>query len=131
MESLLVLYDGHCALCNGFIKWVLRSEPKQALRFASLQSELAGSLRKTLHLPESCDSVIFVEHGKVYIYHEAVFRIASHCRYPLKAIRIFRFLPNAFSKWVYQLIARNRKKWFGAYEQCPLPPIQYRKQFIG
>ena len=131
MEPLLVLYDGNCALCHGFIKWVLRSEPKGALRFASLQSALATQLRKELNIPESCDSVIFIENGQVFLYQHAAFQIAKHCRYPLKAIRIFRALPNAFTKAVYQFVARNRKKVFGSYDHCPLPSVKHRKQFIG
>ena len=131
MEPLLVLYDGNCALCHGFIKMVLRSEPKGELRFASLQSEIASKLRKQLNIPESCDSVIFIEHGQVYLYHHAAFQIAKHCGYPLRAIRIFRFLPNAFSKAVYHWVARNRKKVFGAYDNCPLPSVKHRKQIIG
>ena len=38
----LVLYDGVCGLCNGFVRFVLRRDTAARFVFAPLQSELAS-----------------------------------------------------------------------------------------
>jgi len=40
----VLLYDGVCGLCNGLVQFILRRDPKGVFRFASLQSELAGTI---------------------------------------------------------------------------------------
>jgi predicted DCC family thiol-disulfide oxidoreductase YuxK len=43
-SSILLLYDGVCALCNRLVVFLLRHDHCDRFRFAPLQSELAGSV---------------------------------------------------------------------------------------
>lgn len=40
----VLLYDGVCGLCNRLVQFVLQRDPVGVFRFASLQSEFAGSI---------------------------------------------------------------------------------------
>lgn len=98
--------------------------------FASLQSNTAKALAESFQIPEHTDSVIFLENNQLWLYEEAAFRIANYCKAPLSFIAIANLLPSRFNRWVYTGIARNRKKWFGAYTTCPLPATRFRHRFI-
>jgi predicted DCC family thiol-disulfide oxidoreductase YuxK len=39
LPATLVLFDGVCGLCNGFVDFLLPRDPQGALRFGALQSE--------------------------------------------------------------------------------------------
>jgi predicted DCC family thiol-disulfide oxidoreductase YuxK len=43
-SNALILYDGVCGLCNRLVKFVLKRDSRDQFRFASLQSEFAGSI---------------------------------------------------------------------------------------
>ena len=36
-HGMIVLYDGVCGLCNGFVQWVLKRDDGGPLRFATVQ----------------------------------------------------------------------------------------------
>ena len=40
----VVLFDGVCNLCNGFVRFVIPRDPRGHIRFAALQSEAARRL---------------------------------------------------------------------------------------
>ena len=40
----IVLFDGVCNLCNGFVRFVIARDPATRFQFAPLQSETAGRL---------------------------------------------------------------------------------------
>ncbi|MGH7736115.1 MAG: thiol-disulfide oxidoreductase DCC family protein, partial [Gemmatimonadales bacterium] len=41
---VLVLFDGHCGLCNGAVRWLVKRDREDRLRFLALQSERAAGL---------------------------------------------------------------------------------------
>src|SRR5262249_16983162 len=58
----LILYDGVCGLCNGFVKFLLPRDPRGVFDFASLQSEFARSvLRKYGKDPKALDVMYAIE----------------------------------------------------------------------
>lgn len=127
----LLLYDGHCALCNTLLRWVLRFDAQQQFRFASLQSAYGKQHIQEHAIPADTDSLVLIADQKAYTHHLAVFKTLSLLGYPLKAFCIFQFLPNQLNYTLYKYIAKNRYKWFGKYDSCPLPPQKNRKQFLG
>ena len=43
-EEQVVLFDGVCNLCNGFVQFIIKRDPKARFKFAALQSELGQRL---------------------------------------------------------------------------------------
>ena len=64
------------------------------------------------------DSIILIENQNVYIKSAAVLRIAKHLGglYPL--LYAFVIIPPVIRDFVYDVIARNRYKWFGENDAC-------------
>jgi predicted DCC family thiol-disulfide oxidoreductase YuxK len=128
----IVLFDGVCNLCNGAVRFIIRRDHKDCFRFCSLQSELGISLCKERHIDTTkTDSIILIDPGKAYyIKSTAVIEIAKSLR-GYKAIAILLgLLPTGFLDSLYDLIAKNRFKWFGKKSACMLPSPELKEKFL-
>ena len=72
----IIFFDGVCRLCNGFVNYVIRHDPKNKIRFCALQDKNALQLRKELQLGERIDTVIGLHKGEVYSHSDVVFLVA-------------------------------------------------------
>ena len=41
-----------------------------------------------------------------------------------RVVALGRVLPKSWRDWMYDVLARNRYKWFGRRETCYLPPVE-------
>lgn len=82
------------------------------------------------HIPSDVDSVIFIENGKAYTKSEAALRIAKYFGDVWKLLRIFAIVPNFIRNFFYDVIAKNRYKWFGKRESCMIPNEEERGRFV-
>lgn len=118
----LILFDGHCMLCNKSILWIIRNDRAGLFEFATLESEYAKiKLSERGYSLESIpDSVCLLSDNGVYFESNAFLEIASKIpRYRL--LTLFRILPAWFRNLFYRLIARNRNRIWGKTEQCLVP----------
>jgi predicted DCC family thiol-disulfide oxidoreductase YuxK len=124
----VILFDGVCHLCNGFVQFILRRDRAGQFDFAPLQSDFARQKLGTLHL----DGVVLLEDGQVIHDEAAALRILSRLRAPWPAVaRIAGWLPRPLLAWTYRLIARNRYKLFGKEEVCAMPRPEWKSRFLS
>ena len=132
----LVLYDGVCGLCNRLNAFLLPRDSAGLFAFASLQSLTATALLARSGQPTA-------EHDTFYVV--ANFRSGSPVLLtksraglfaltqlggPWRAAGAVRLVPTPLLNIVYDVIARNRYRFFGRYETCRLPPPEHRRRFI-
>jgi predicted DCC family thiol-disulfide oxidoreductase YuxK len=132
---LVILYDGVCGLCNGFVRFVARRDPHDGLRFAALDSPLGDAVRARHPTLAGIDSIVLVEHlgtpnECVSTRSDAALRIMSHLPWPSRTWGAARVLPRALRDGLYDLVARNRYRVFGRYDECPLPSAELRHRLI-
>ena len=74
-QELLLLYDGHCNLCNWAVAYVYRNDKRKRIQIQSLQSyELP--LPEGVNLVEGIpDSVLFYANGRWYDQSSAVLEL--------------------------------------------------------
>ena len=127
----LVLFDGVCNVCNASVTFIIDRDPAGRFQFASLQSAVGQEVLRRLGRPAAdFDSVILVENGRFYEKSDAALRIARHLR-GWRWAWIFRFIPKFLRNLLYNLIARNRYRWFGRRETCRVPTAEERERFLG
>ena len=126
----ILLYDGYCALCNGWVKFLLRVDPNGAMLFAALASDTGHRLLQSHPEVVGIDSLVVVAGGKVSTRSTAVFRILSYLGWPWKALTVFRLIPREIRDAVYDVVAYWRYRVFGRYDACPLPPAGQRSRFL-
>ncbi len=127
----IVLFDGVCNLCNGTVRFLIRNDRKARLKFATLQSvEGERLLNNTGINVESLTSIVFFDDGNVYTRSAAALKIAEKLDMPWRAIVILRIIPRTVRDWIYDMIARNRYRWFGRKETCMVPSPQIMNRFL-
>ena len=130
----LVLYDGVCGLCNKTVQFTLKRDKANRFRFAPLQGWLAGQILRRHGLNSEDLNTVFVverplqEGEKLYKKSKAVFTILNGIGGAWKLVSWMRALP---LNWAYDFVARNRYRWFGKYDACPLPSKEERAKFVG
>ncbi|WP_258098109.1 thiol-disulfide oxidoreductase DCC family protein [Marinoscillum pacificum] len=129
-DQPVVLFDGVCNLCNSSVNFVIDRD-RGFFQFASLQSEAAKALLEPTSInPERLDSIVLVEDGKVYHKSTAALKIASKLSGLWPLLSVFRILPVGFRDFFYDLIARNRYRWFGKQDACRIPTPELKDRFL-
>jgi len=127
----ILIFDGVCNLCAHSVKFVLIHEAGPALRFAPSQSTAGSRLMRELGLdPEDAKTLILLAHGQVYERSDAAIRLAGYLRWPWKLLAATRIVPRPIRDWAYDLVARNRYRWFGRCDVCMVPASDLRARFI-
>ena len=132
-EPAFVFYDGHCALCHGTVKFVLkhdRTEP--AFRFAPLQGPTFR-----VRVPEGARStspdsiIVLTADGALLTRSEAVVYILAQLGGIWKILGgAMRTIPRPFRDAAYDFVARVRYRVFGRRsELCPVVPPSLRSRF--
>jgi predicted DCC family thiol-disulfide oxidoreductase YuxK len=128
----LILFDGVCNLCNSSVQFILLRDKKDRFRFASLQSDYGQSILKQYNLPtDKFNSLALVENGKIYQKSTGALRIARNLKGLWPMLYGFIIVPPFIRNLVYDIIAKNRYRWFGKKEECMLPRPEWKQKFLG
>lgn len=127
----VILFDGVCNFCNGAVNFTIKRDKHHTIKFAPLQSDIGKMLLLQYGLPENySSSFLFIEKGKLFSRSTAALRVCRYLKgfWPLcyGLIIIPAFIRNA----VYDLIAKNRYKWFGQKAECMIPTPDVRARFL-
>lgn len=123
--AVLMIFDGECSLCHSGVKFLAkRIDIKRPPLYFVASTSPAGErlLGDAGHDPQNLTTIIVYASGK---FHEKSMAISTG----LKSCRVFwRFLggvlgliPNWIADFFYDLVARNRKKFF-KNDSCSLNP---------
>lgn len=124
----VLFYDGVCGLCDRSVQFVLRHDKRRQFRFATLQSDLAF---QTLGAGHSYDSLILYEQGKITYRSTAALRILKILGGGWSILYALMIVPPFIRNGVYDMVARNRYKWFGKLDACRIPTSEEKAQFLS
>ena len=132
-EPAIILFDGVCKFCNGFVPFVIRRDPCARLRFAALQSDAGRRLLAQHGLPpDHTDSMVLVENGVAHLRSSAALRIARRLRFPWPlAFYLLIWIPAPIRDLIYAFIAKRRYRWFGRRDTCLVPTPEMLDRFIS
>lgn len=135
----VIFFDGVCALCNGFVDFVLARDRGAVFRFAPLQGETAaGVLRggapaasgEDAEAGDWMNSMVLRDKDGLHRRSEAALRILMGLGGPWRLLGIFRLVPLPWRDGAYNLLARNRYRWFGKHDICRMPAPTERERFL-
>jgi len=130
-NKIILLFDGICNLCNGFVQFILKQNKKRNIYFGALQSESGQRLLKEKGLPcDKFETLIVITNGTVLKRSRAVFLICSQLDFPWPLIGIFKIIPRFISDFVYDRIAKSRYFVFGKRDVCMIPTDDVSDRFI-
>jgi predicted DCC family thiol-disulfide oxidoreductase YuxK len=130
-DKPILLFDGVCNLCNGFVQWVIERDPEARFRFAALQSEAGQRLLERHGLPtEGFETFVLVEDGEYYTKSTAALRMLRRLGLPYSLASPLVVVPRFVRDRVYEFVAAHRYEWFGRREQCMVPPPDLEDRFL-
>jgi predicted DCC family thiol-disulfide oxidoreductase YuxK len=126
----MLVYDGSCGFCSRSVQFILRHERRHDLLFVPRDSELGKHLRHT-HGMEGVESMLWIDSGRVFTESGAVIRAADYLGgwWSLLAA-VGSMCPSAPLRWVYRLIARNRRQLSSGAASCVVPSAEQRSRFL-
>jgi predicted DCC family thiol-disulfide oxidoreductase YuxK len=130
-EHGVLLFDGVCNLCNGFVNFVIDHDPDGYFKLGALQSDAARPYLEHFEVdPNALDSVVLIENGVAYHESTAALRVARHLTGPWPLLYAFVVVPRPLRDRVYRWIAENRYRWFGQRDECRLPTPELQERFL-
>lgn len=123
----VVLFDGVCNLCNGFVNFIIDHDKSNKFKFASLQSDYAQKLIGDKFSDMS--TVVFYNGDIFFEKSDAVLRIAKQLPI-LRWVAVFSFIPKFIRDGIYMFISRNRYAVFGKSETCRVPTPELKERFL-
>jgi predicted DCC family thiol-disulfide oxidoreductase YuxK len=131
VHSRIILFDGVCNLCNGFVQFIIRNDRKERFHFGGLQSAEAQQLLHGTDLrPQDLDTVIYLRKGWALSRSTAALHILKELGGAWSLMAVFFVVPRFIRDAVYRFIANNRYRWFGRQESCMLPTPELRTRFL-
>jgi len=127
----LILFDGVCNLCNGFIQFVIRHDQHNRFRFAALQSGTGQEQLRQAGLDATLSTIVFVQHGRAWTKSAAIIRIFAGLGYPWKLLLLTTVIPRPLRDALYTLVANNRYRLFGHADECWLMTPELARKFVG
>ncbi|MEO1054157.1 MAG: thiol-disulfide oxidoreductase DCC family protein [Bacteroidota bacterium] len=131
MKNDVILFDGVCNLCNSSVNFVIDRDKGRYFKFAALQSEAGQELLSSLGQPtENFDSIVLVSNGKIYKKSRAALEVARKLRGLWPLLYVFMIVPWFIRNPIYDLIAKNRYRWFGKSNECRMPTPELKQRFL-
>jgi predicted DCC family thiol-disulfide oxidoreductase YuxK len=126
----VILYDGVCVFCSRWIRFVAARDVARRFRFTAIQSGYGRRLAQALGInPEDPDTNALVHGGVATFKSDAALTVLSHL--PGRGwVRVLRAVPKPLRDAVYNLVARNRYRIFGKYEECFLGDAGFRERVL-
>ena len=130
----VILFDGVCNLCNSTVQWVIERDKEGRFDFATLQSDAAcRELEKIMgeeEIEALPDSIVLLDSDGVHVRSAAALRIMRGLGSRFALLRLAVVLPRPIRDAVYNLIARNRYRWFGRRDTCMTPTPDRAARFL-
>ncbi|WP_047153429.1 thiol-disulfide oxidoreductase DCC family protein [Aneurinibacillus tyrosinisolvens] len=126
----IILFDGICNFCNQSVQFIIKKDPKGYYKFASLQSDIGQKLLEKYKIPHDIDSIILIDNEEYYVKSSAALHICRNLEGIWKLFYLLVIIPRPIRDFFYEIIAKNRYKWFGKRESCMLPAPGIKERFL-
>ena len=126
----VILYDGVCIFCSRWVRFVAMRDVAQQFRFTAIQSNYGRRLAASYDIDaDSPDTNAVVLNGEALFKSDAALAVIAslpHWRWA----RVFGLAPKPLRDAVYNIVARNRYRIFGTYDECYLGDAAFRSRVM-
>ena len=128
----VILFDGVCNLCNGFVQFIIQRDRHDRFKFGALQSQASVDLLRGREVPSSdVSTVIYLRGDRIMLRSTAALNILKDLGGTWGLLYAFMLVPKVLRDLAYGWVAKNRYRWFGKRDVCMIPSPELRGKFIG
>jgi predicted DCC family thiol-disulfide oxidoreductase YuxK len=128
MNKPVIVFDGHCRLCHWSVQFLLRHDHKRQFYFTTFDSAWSAKRQLKSDMP---DSVLLVLAERTYSESAAFLKMMGLLGGFWSVLGIFWIVPTPLRNLLYRFIAKNRYRWFGRYDACPLPTPDLQARLLN
>lgn len=130
-NTQIILFDGVCNLCNGFVQFLIKRDKKARFKFASLQSANGQSLLLKFGLPTAdFNSFVYIKGDHYFAKSAAGLNVLKDLGGLWQFFYAFIVIPGFIRDFIYSAIAKKRYKLFGKRETCMVPTPDIKNRFL-
>jgi predicted DCC family thiol-disulfide oxidoreductase YuxK len=127
----VIVFDGVCALCSRWVRFLLRFDTRGRYRFAAMQGAQGRALLQARGLdPEDPTSFLLLDAGRAWTDTDAIIRVLTGLGGAWRLLGVLRWVPRSLRDHAYRALARNRYRWFGRHDTCFLPTPAQAARFL-
>jgi predicted DCC family thiol-disulfide oxidoreductase YuxK len=113
------------------INFIIRQDKKNVFLFAALQSDSGKKLLEQYNIDwKANDSFVVIENNKAHIKGNAALKLYNKLPWYWKWTQLFWIFPKFIRDAVYNILAKNRYKWFGKKDECVVPTLDLKEKFL-
>lgn len=131
LKKPIIFFDGICNLCNASVRFVIQKDKKKQFLFASLQSDAAKNILLHKKQKIKMDTILLLYKDTVYLKSDAALLVLKKLGFPYNIFYVFKIFPKFTRDFIYDIIAKNRYRWFGKKERCMVPNKKIQERFIN
>ncbi|MGA7808198.1 thiol-disulfide oxidoreductase DCC family protein [Bradyrhizobium sp.] len=126
----VILYDGVCVFCSRWVRFIAARDVAARFRFTAIQSPYGTRLSRTFGIdPDDPDTNAVIHGGVAYKRSGGALTVLSLLP-GWGWTRMFFIVPRPLRDAVYGLVARNRYRIFGKYDECFVPDAAMRARVM-
>ncbi|MBV8209513.1 MAG: thiol-disulfide oxidoreductase DCC family protein [Burkholderiaceae bacterium] len=118
----VVVYDGHCHLCSGWVQFMERHDLERSFSHIPMHSSQGRELLTQHGIdPDDPTTFLVLDRGRAYTSSAAAIHIVGALGGVWRLALVARIVPRTWRDALYGVFARNRYRWFGRRVTCYLP----------
>jgi len=129
-DKPLFIFDGVCVLCSTSARWLMRYDKNDTFRFMPAQSTTGLSIYKHYGIAMN-DTYLLLDEGILYRKSDGYLHICSLLGGWWRILLVFHLIPAVVRDTIYDIVARNRYKWFGKTGFCELIPENLKTKLLS
>lgn len=115
----IILFDGHCNLCDGLVRFVKNRDKNNRFEYIALNSEEGSRLLQKHDLTDNnMQSMIYLREGSPLTKSSAALHVLKDLGGIWRLFFVFHYVPTFFRDIIYNFIARYRYVIFGRRDAC-------------
>ena len=126
----VILYDGVCVFCSRWVRFVATRDVNHRFRFTAIQSGYGTRLAQAFGIdPDDPDTNAVIHGGAAYLKSDAALTVLGALP-GWSWVRTLFLVPKPLRDIIYSLVARNRYRIFGKYQECFVPDADMRARVM-
>ena len=126
----LILYDGVCVFCSRWIRYIATHDVNRRFRFTAIQSDYGTRLAQAFNIDPNDPDTNAVIHGGIAWFKSDGALTTLSLLPGWRWARVLLLIPRPIRDAVYNLVARNRYRIFGKYDECFVPDAAMRARVM-